>query len=66
MAEEPNYKAMTLNERLFESGLISEFDRARLSWDRAKIIEILKAVDVDDVERTANAIVGPGRGRQIS
>ncbi len=59
MTENTNYKAMTLNERLYVSGLMAEFDRARLRWDRAKIVEILKAVDVDDVEWTANAIVGP-------
>jgi hypothetical protein len=59
MAEKPDYKAMTLNERLFESGLTREFDQARLNWDRAKIVEILKALEVDDVEWTANAIVGP-------
>ena len=59
MTEKPNYKAMTLKERLFTAGLLDAFDQARLARDRPKLIEMLQAVEVDDPEWTANAIVGP-------
>ena len=39
---------MTVNERLFESGLIDEFDKAVSEKDIAKIVSILKQVELGD------------------
>jgi hypothetical protein len=41
--------AMTTNERLFEAGLMSEFDSAIQKRDEARLREILKSVFVDDL-----------------
>jgi len=40
----PNYGGMTGNERLFEAGLLNEYDQAKLENDEAKIEEIWKRV----------------------
>ena len=42
------YKGMTVNERLFESGLIDEFDKAVGEKDIAKMVSILKQVEFGD------------------
>jgi hypothetical protein len=42
------YKGMTVNERLFESGLIHEFDKAIENKDADKVIFILKEVELTD------------------
>jgi hypothetical protein len=51
------YAAMTVNERLYVSGLIGAFDAAARSRDRAKMIRILERVDVPEAYRTADAII---------
>jgi hypothetical protein len=43
-----SYAGMTVNERLVVSGLIDQFDKARKSKDRNKIIEILRKVGLDE------------------
>jgi len=50
---------MTVNERLFEAGLLDAFDRAVRAADRAKIVEILIKVEIDAPEaaRTADSIL---------
>lgn len=35
------YAGMTVNERLYESGLLKEFDQARKAKDRDKMIQLL-------------------------
>ncbi|BAV34404.1 hypothetical protein SCL_2115 [Sulfuricaulis limicola] len=40
------YSAMTVNERLFEAGLMEEFDKAAFVHDEAKIREVLAKVDL--------------------
>jgi hypothetical protein len=41
------YAAMTTNERLFEAGLLNEFDQACRERNRAQIIELLNRVDLE-------------------
>jgi hypothetical protein len=48
---------MTLNERLFVTGLREMFDAAVKRRDREAIIGILSEVAVQDVGRTADAIL---------
>jgi len=47
--QENKYDGMTVNERLFVSGLINEFDIAVKKRDYNKIISILKIVDLTDL-----------------
>ncbi|QJB69908.1 hypothetical protein [Parasphingorhabdus halotolerans] len=42
-----DYGGMTVNERLFASGLLDDFDRALAKGDKAAIEDILEQVDVD-------------------
>lgn len=42
------YKGMTVNERLYLSGYMSEFDIAIENNDINKIYKILKSVELDD------------------
>lgn len=42
------YKGMTVNERLYLSGLIEEFDKAIESKNIAKVKSILRNVELSD------------------
>lgn len=42
------YKGMTVNERLYASGLIDEFDKAVENKNRNKVETILKKVELND------------------
>lgn len=42
------YKGMTVNERLYVSGLIGAFDKAVKDNDVEKVIDILKKVEITD------------------
>lgn len=42
------YKRMTVNERLYVSGLIDDFDKAIVKKDIEKIVEILNRVGIID------------------
>ena len=42
------YKGMTVNERLFVSGLIDEFDKAIKNKDVDKVKLILRKVELND------------------
>ncbi len=43
-----DFKGMTVNERLYLSGLMDAFDLARERRDKDRLIEILRRVEVDD------------------
>lgn len=51
---ESKYKGMTVNERLYVSGLINEFYEAVQQKDVKKVIAILRAVDLDNESIKAN------------
>jgi hypothetical protein len=62
MTEKPDYAGMTLNERLWTTGLIEKFDKAILLCDCAGAIAVLVNVDVADPESTVDAIFAhPGK-----
>ena len=48
MQSESLYAGMTTNERLFEAGLLSEWNVAASSRDRERMIELLGKVDLGD------------------
>ncbi len=43
-----NFAGMTINERLFVSGLIKEFDSAVKEKNRVRVVEILKRIDLNN------------------
>jgi hypothetical protein len=47
-AMKENYLEMTVNERLYASGLIAEFDKAKKKKDKEALVTILKKIQVDD------------------
>lgn len=53
----PDLEGMTVNERLFEMGLIEEWDAAVLARDRGKMLEIMRRVEVDQPEYTVDTIL---------
>lgn len=57
------YGGMTVNERLFEAGLSAEWDAAARSRNRARMIELLGKVDLEDqAEWMADTILSnPGK-----
>jgi hypothetical protein len=52
------YLGMTLNERLFVSGLMGEFDKTVKSKNKLLIVDILRKVGLDQLaaEKTAETI----------
>lgn len=53
---ENKYSGMTVNERLYISGLMNEFDKAVKEKDKEKVTSILKEVDITD-ETLVDAII---------
>ena len=53
---ENKYSGMTVNERLYISGLMHEFDKDVKEKDIEKVKSILKEVDITDAE-SVNAII---------
>lgn len=43
-----NYTGMTVNERLYASGLINEYDKAVRKKDVKKIVEILNEIEIGE------------------
>jgi hypothetical protein len=58
MDDQSRYAGMTVNERMFEAGLMQAFDAAARDRDRAEMIRILTDVDLEDAASTADAILG--------
>lgn len=52
-----HYAGMTVNERLFDSNLLTDFDRATIARDRARMISVLEEVFVENPEHTVDAIL---------
>lgn len=52
----PEYRGMTVNERLYASNLIDAFDHAVAEKDLDKVKSILRAIELDD-ERSVQAIL---------
>jgi hypothetical protein len=57
MSSASRYAGMTVNERLFEAGLIEMFDDAARSRDRAEMVRLLTKVDVEDAASSADTIL---------
>jgi hypothetical protein len=51
------YAGMTVNERLFDAGLLDAFDAAARARDRAKLIRLLTEVGVEDAAWSADTIL---------
>lgn len=62
-AEKPDYSGMTVNERLFEAGLMANFEAAVRSKDRNRIISVLTMVQLskDDAAFTADMMLANPR-----
>jgi hypothetical protein len=54
---QPDFDAMTVNERLFVAGLIDEFDAAARRRDRETMIELLARVAVARPEWSVDLIL---------
>ena len=52
------YTGLTVNERLFDAGLMKAFDAAKRAADRAKLIRILIEVGVEDAAWSTDTILG--------
>jgi hypothetical protein len=48
VSNQDRYAGMTLNERLFEAGLVEAFDAAAVARNHSEMIRILMELDVDD------------------
>jgi hypothetical protein len=58
MPGESRYDGMTVNERLFEAGLIPEWDAAARSRNRDKMVELLTKVDLgEQAERILDTVL---------
>ncbi len=55
---EPDYRGMTVNERLFAAGLLDKFDQAMNQGDRAALEVMLGQVEVDP--NLATTLLGEG------
>jgi len=66
MNDQSRYAGLTVNERLFEAGLMDAFDAAARARDRAEVIRLLIEVGVEDAEWSADTILErPERWRHL-
>jgi hypothetical protein len=63
MQRESKYGGMTTNERLYEAGLLSEWDAAARSRNRERMVVLLGKVDLEDqAEWIADTVLSsPGK-----
>jgi len=58
MGNKGKFFGMTTNERLFVAGIIEDFDKAAMSRDRNRMIELLGKVELaDEAESITNTIL---------
>ncbi len=50
--QRPDFSGMTVNERLFTSGLVEQFDAATDAGDRHRAIELLQQVAMSESSAT--------------
>jgi len=50
-------RGMTVNERLFSAGLRDRFDAAVRARDRARMLEVLRSVGIEDADGTVDSIL---------
>lgn len=48
---------MTINERLFDAGLLDRFEVAAISRDRAEMLRLLTVINVEDAGLSVDAIL---------
>lgn len=63
-----DYSGMTLNERLFKSGLMDQFDKAVKLRNKSLLVEILKKVNLEQktAEQTIETIFkNPGKYESV-
>ena len=58
LMSKPDYRGMTVNERLFADGLVDEFDRALAHGDTGALAEMLHQVEVEP--GLANTLLAEG------
>ena len=54
----PDYRGMTVNERLFAAGLLDKFDLALAQGDKGALAEMLRQVEIEP--GLANTLLGEG------
>ena len=59
------YKGMTVNERLYVSGLIDAFDKAAKERDVEKVVKILKEVEIADESAVENILKELGLPKKL-
>lgn len=65
MDQQDRYSGLTLNERLYDAGLMTAFDAARRDNDRVALIRLCHKVYVSDPEWTVDKLLAtqPESGR---
>lgn len=65
MNNKPNYGGMTVDERLRAAGILETWERALISRDRERTIELLVAVDLSERAEVISdtVLANPGRFR---
>jgi hypothetical protein len=48
--DQGRYEGMTVNERLFNAGILAQFDEAARRRDRARLVELLRQVELSQSE----------------
>lgn len=59
MANEKNYSGITLNERLYDAGLLDDFFKAATRKDRDEMVALLMSIELEkpEAEKTADAVL---------
>jgi hypothetical protein len=59
------YEAMTINERLVEAGLLDLWDQALRQRDSQKLIDLLKLVELNEVQAKVTVDRHLGKSREL-